>query len=237
MQETEIIYEDEAVIVCYKPAGVPAQTRRLGQPDMESILKNHVALADRAAGRGGVPFVGIVHRLDQPVEGVMVFAKTPQAAASLSAQVQKRSFGKKYYALVDLPEGSDTFAAATGLPEQGTLRDGLLFQKKENCSKIVPEGTKGAQTAVLDYRVLTEKDSRALLDITLHTGRHHQIRAQLSNLHTPICGDSKYGSTHPGQLCLCSYYIQFVHPKTGESMTYTVMPHNPLLDALLLTML
>jgi 23S rRNA pseudouridine1911/1915/1917 synthase len=234
MQEPEIIYEDEELIVCHKPAGVATQTRRLGQPDMESILKNHVALADRVAGRGGVPFVGVVHRLDQPVEGVMVFAKTPQAAASLSAQVQKRSFGKKYYALVDLPEGSGTFAAATGLPEEGTLRDGLVFQKKENCSKIVPEGTKGAQTAVLDYRVLTERDGRALLDITLHTGRHHQIRAQLSNLHTPICGDSKYGGTHADQLCLCSYYIRFVHPKTGQDMAYTITPHNEKLSGLLL---
>jgi 23S rRNA pseudouridine1911/1915/1917 synthase len=163
----------------------------------------------------------------------MVFAKTPKAAASLSAQVQKRSFGKKYYALVDLPKGSDTFAAATGLPEEGTLRDAILFQKKENCSKIVPEGTQGAQRAVLDYRVLTGKDHHALLDITLHTGRHHQIRAQLSNLHTPICGDSKYGSTHPGQLSLCSYYIRFIHPKTGQDVTYTITPHNEKISGLL----
>jgi 23S rRNA pseudouridine1911/1915/1917 synthase len=234
MQEPEIIYEDEELIVCRKPAGIATQTKRLGQQDMESILKNHVALASRKAGGGGVPFVGVVHRLDQPVEGVMVFAKTPQAAASLSAQVQKRSFGKKYYALVELPAGCGSFTDATGLPEQGTLKDALLFSPRENSSRIVPSGAKGAKNAVLDYRVLTEQENCALLDITLHTGRHHQIRAQLAHLHTPICGDAKYGAVTSGQLCLCSYFIRFAHPKTGRDMTYTLTPDNDKIRQLLL---
>jgi 23S rRNA pseudouridine1911/1915/1917 synthase len=239
MEKPEIIYEDEEVIVCCKPAGTATQTKRLGQPDMESILKNHVASAWRQQGKGGIPYIGVVHRLDQPVEGVMVFAKTPQAAAKLSAQVQKRSFGKKYYALVELPCGCDTFAAATGLPEQGTLSNAILFSPRENVSTIVPEGTKGAKKAKLDYRVLTQREGSALLAITLHTGRHHQIRAQLAHLHTPICGDVKYGGsskrsgTQPGQLCLCSYSIQFTHPKDGQSMTYTITPHNPKIRDLL----
>jgi 23S rRNA pseudouridine1911/1915/1917 synthase len=226
MQEIEIIYEDEDLIVCYKPAGVATQTRRLGQPDMESMLKNHVALAGRKTGGGGVPFVGVVHRLDQPVEGVMVFAKTPQAAADLSEQVKKRSFGKKYYALVELPEGCDTFASAAGLPEQGTLCDAILFAPRENFSRIVPEGTKGAKKAKLDYEVVTQKEGCALLSITLHTGRHHQIRAQLAHRNTPICGDTKYGTNKQGQLCLCSYSIRFSHPKDGRDMVFAITPHN-----------
>ena len=108
MTQPEIIYEDEAILVCHKPAGVATQTKRLGQKDMESILKNYIAANNRKAGRTQPPYIGIVHRLDQPVEGVMVYAKTPQAAAKLSAQVKKRFMGKHYYALVQLPEGKQT---------------------------------------------------------------------------------------------------------------------------------
>jgi 23S rRNA pseudouridine1911/1915/1917 synthase len=226
MQKIESLYEDESLIVCYKPAGVATQTRRLGQPDMESMLKNHVALAERQAGRGGVPFIGVVHRLDQPVEGVMVFAKTPQAAAQLSAQVQKRSFGKKYYALVQLPEGQTDFCAAAGLPENGSLCDEMVSDPRANISKIVPKNTSGAKRAKLDYRVLAEKDGCALLDIMLHTGRHHQIRVQLAYRNIPIIGDTKYGKNEPGQLCLCSYHIAFSHPKDGHRMEFTITPHN-----------
>ena len=98
MTQPEIIYEDDDILVCHKPAGVATQTKRLGQKDMESILKNYIAVNNRKAGRMQPPYIGIVHRLDQPVEGVMVYAKTPQAAAKLSAQVKKRFVGKHYYA-------------------------------------------------------------------------------------------------------------------------------------------
>ena len=108
MTQPEILYEDAQLIVCYKPAGIATQTKKLGQKDMVSILLNHVAQEGT-----GQPFIGVVHRLDQPVEGVMVFAKTKQAAAKLSAQVKDHSFGKKYYAKVRLPEGK-TFEQATG---------------------------------------------------------------------------------------------------------------------------
>jgi 23S rRNA pseudouridine1911/1915/1917 synthase len=237
MTEPVIIYEDDYLIVCHKPAGTATQTRRLGQPDMESILKNHVAPVIRQSGRNETPYIGVVHRLDQPVEGVMVFAKTKQAAGALSEQVKSRSFGKKYYALVRLPEGSRTFSDATGLPDEGSLNDEILFLPGENISRIVPKGTKGAKKAGLDYRVLAGGEGCALLDIDLHTGRHHQIRAQLANLGTPIFGDAKYGSTDPkeahSQLCLCSYYISFLHPADKKEMVYTVIPQNKMLCGLL----
>jgi 23S rRNA pseudouridine1911/1915/1917 synthase len=233
MQKPDIIYEDEELIVCCKPAGIATQTKRLGQPDMESLLRNHIAAQPRKEGRSGIPYVGIVHRLDQPVEGVMVFAKTPQSAAALSAQVQDRSFGKKYYALVDLPQGA-TFASATGKPGQGSLCDWILFSPRENRSSIVPANTGGARKASLDYSVLAQQEDQALLDITLHTGRHHQIRVQLAHLHTPICGDAKYGSTaRQGQLCLCSYFLSFEHPRDGRTMAYTITPGNEKIRRLL----
>lgn len=226
MQEIKYIYEDDSLIVCYKPAGIATQTKRLGQKDMESLLRNHVALAMRKDGRGGVPFVGVVHRLDQPVEGVMVFAKTPQAASKLSAQIQNHSVGKKYYALVQLPEGNPDFMKATGLAAQGTLCDEILFDPRANISKIVVPGTKGAKKAKLDYRLIAQRDKTALLDITLHTGRHHQIRAQLAHLGTPICGDNKYGGKGECTLALCSYHISFLHPVSGQNMVYEICPQS-----------
>lgn len=248
MTQPEIIYEDAQLIVCYKPAGIATQTKKLGQKDMVSILSNHVAQEENKQ-----PFIGVVHRLDQPVEGVMVFAKTKQAAAKLSAQVKDHSFGKKYYAKVQLPEGK-TFEEATGRETAGTLRDWMQFNPKENKSCVVepPQGrntqeeignpadkrqskmkkkdTSAAQNkvqeAVLDYQVIRQEEGSALLDITLHTGRHHQIRVQLAHLGTPICGDHKYGNAASKTPALCSYHIDFAHPISGKEMTYEISPRN-----------
>lgn len=227
IQEPEILYEDDDLIVCFKPAGIATQTKRIGQKDMESILRNRIALADRKAGRSGAAFIGVVHRLDQPVEGVMVFARTRKAASELSVQVRQRIIGKKYYALVKLPDERTAFADATGLPDKGMLRDYILADSKTNLSQIVPEGTKGAKEAKLDYCLLKEENGYALLDITLHTGRHHQIRAQLAHAGVPIAGDAKYGEGGEGGLALCSYHIGFSHPADGRNMEFEICPQNP----------
>lgn len=225
MHTPEILYEDNNLIVCYKPAGVATQTKRLGQQDMESLLKNHVAVELRKLNKNVPPYIGVVHRLDQPVEGVMVYAKNQKAAAALSKQVQERSIGKNYYALVQLPEGK-AFAEATGLAPEGTKEDFMTFDRRTNVSRIVPKGTKDAKKAVLDYRVIAENEGRALLDITLHTGRHHQIRLQMAGMGTPIVGDAKYGSKEDGQLGLCSYRIAFVSPTDGQEKEYRIIPEN-----------
>lgn len=163
MTQPEILYEDAQLIVCYKPAGIATQTKKLGQKDMVSILLNHIAQEGT-----GQPFIGVVHRLDQPVEGVMVFAKTKQAAAKLSAQMKDHSFGKKYYARVQLTEGK-TFAEATGHATEGTLRDWMQFDRKENKSCVVEQPRKeqknvnsknGVQEALLDYRVIKEEEKQ-----------------------------------------------------------------------------
>ena len=212
----DILYEDEEVIVCEKPAGVAAQTKRLGQADMESLLKNY------RAGKGEQPYIGVVHRLDQPVRGVMVFAKTKEAAADLSRQVQTKMADKFYYAVTD------------GVPEQkkGTLEDYLLRDGKTNTSKVVSKSTEGAKSARLDYEVTAQNKTNAILRIRLDTGRHHQIRVQLANAGIPIVGDTKYNfketMTRSGNgLLLCSYKIGFKHPKTHKKMEFEI--RNPFL--------
>lgn len=223
----EILYEDQQILVCHKPAGVATETKRIGQQDMVSLLRNF------RAEKGEEPYIGLVHRLDQPVEGVMVFAKTPDAAAELSRQVQNRSIGKHYYAVGVMR--ADDMAAFEGtalgsIQEYGTVTDYIFFDKKQNVSHIVPKGTPQAKKAVLDYRVIGTDGSRVCFDVTLHTGRHHQIRLQLAHHGCPLVGDAKYGSRDGSQLALCSYRLQFVHPETKKEMDFSIHPHNQAFD-------
>lgn len=224
MQRPEIIFEDKDIIVCHKPAGMATQTKRLGQQDMESFLKNY------RASKKEKPYIGVVHRLDQPVEGVMVFAKNSKAAAALSKQVQQRIIGKHYYAVctktvhAQLQPQEQTEELLLG--NTGTLTDYILTDKKNNISKVVsPEDANKnpqAKRAVLDYEVIKQEQDKTLFDITLHTGRQHQIRLQLSNMGYPIIGDKKYGGIANDKLMLCSYRIEFEHPINGTKMDFKI---------------
>lgn len=218
-KELEIIFEDKDIIICRKPAGIATQTKRLGQQDMESLLKNY------RVKKGEPPYIGIVHRLDQPVEGLMVFAKNQKAAAHLSKQVQDRVIGKYYYAIVThIPEHC----------EEGIVEDYLITDKKKNFTKAVdyelwkdsPENLpKEAKYAKLEYKLLKTIEQKALFDIKLHTGRQHQIRVQIAELGSPLLGDSKYGDAKPGeQLGLCSYKLEFVHPVKNTLMKFEIQP-------------
>lgn len=230
---TVIRYEDEHIIVAYKPTGLATQTAKVGQADMVSELKNHL--------KGG--YVGVVHRLDQPVEGLLVFAKSKTAAAALSSQLQKGILNKHYYAVV------------CGKPEcgKGELVD-YLRRTADNRAEIVdmervdmtgakPAGMTGdkhvnvtdAKIAKLQFEVLAQSEQKgiSLLDIHITTGRFHQIRAQMAHAGFPLLGDVKYGTDTSGQLsreygvrnvALCAYELECVHPATGETLHFTVEP-------------
>lgn len=209
----KILFEDEYVIVCYKPAGVPTQTAKLGTPDMESLLKNHL--------KGG--YVGVIHRLDQPVEGLLVFAKSPQAAKELNKSLQSSDFGKYYKAVL----------WGRPLKEQATLEDYLVRDGKTNTSRIGKPTEKEAKKAVLAYEVLgcgaDDGKDVTLVKVKLGTGRHHQIRVQMANMGCPIWGDSKYNTAAVQdrrfrQIALCAYRLEFVHPKTKKKMVFEIEP-------------
>ena len=178
---------------------------RYGQP-----VKNY------RVSKGEPPYVGLVHRLDQPVEGVMVFAKDKKSAAALSAQMQAHTFEKYYYAMVE-----GTFSPACGTLENYLLRDG-----KSNVSSVVPKDITGAKRAELSYETVKTMEDRSLVRIQLKTGRHHQIRVQLAHAGHPIIGDKKYGRNTPGYLPLglCSYHIGFIHPVTKKKVVYEITP-------------
>ncbi len=218
MINLEIIFEDDDIIICHKPAGVATQTKRLGQQDMESLLKNY------RAKKGEPPYIGVVHRLDQPVEGLMVFAKNQNAAANLSKQVQQRAIGKHYYAV------SENMPAK----KEGVLEDYLITDKKTNFTRAIEYEVwkntldklpKEAKYAKLEYKYVKSAGKKSLFDIKLHTGRQHQIRVQMANAGCALVGDSKYGETgDKEQLALCSYKLEFEHPRNKHPMKFEIQP-------------
>jgi len=215
----EILYEDETIIVIRKPAGLATQSAKVGEPDAVSELKKYLAENGQKN-----PYIGVVHRLDQPVEGLLVFAKTKDAAAGLTKQLSIGTLNKKYYALVcGKPEA-----------EEGELVDYLV--KEQSLAKIVPEGTPDAKKAVLQYKVLKRMpEGLALLDIHIDTGRFHQIRVQMSNAGMPLLGDMKYGSDASVAfsrevgvrfVALYAYHLEFKHPITKKVMSYELQPES-----------
>ncbi len=215
MGNVNIIYEDNDILVCHKQAGIAVQTRRIGQADMESELKNY------RISKGEEPYIGVIHRLDQPVEGLLVFAKNPASAANLSKQVAARQIAKYYYALVHMPE-NDQLENPVWIP----LTDYMIKDGRTNTARIVSEKTPGAKQAKLEYRIVRCHEGIALLDIHLHTGRHHQIRVQMAHAGMPLVGDRKYGDDNSENrgLALCAYRLEFSHPASGEKMSFEIRP-------------
>lgn len=210
--EIDILYEDRELLVCRKPAGVPVQTGKIGQKDMVSILRNY------RNGKESDTYIGLVHRLDQPVQGVMVFAKTKMAAADLSRQMADGKMKKQYLAVV----------CGKPLKKEGVLVDYLLKDGRTNTSTIVPEGTKGAKRAELRYRIAAETPEYALAEIDLLTGRHHQIRVQMAGAGMPLAGDRKYNLSREGQtekyVALAAHRLSFVHPVSKKEMSFERKP-------------
>lgn len=209
--ELEILYEDSHIIVCFKPHGIATQSRKAGVPDMEHMILNHIAQGTSK----GKPYLAVIHRLDQPVSGILVFAKTPQAAKELNRQLTTEGFGKHYLAQVD------------GIPpkSEGSLVDYMVKDGRSNTSRICTKNTPGAKEARLSYRVLSKEPGHSLLEVTLDTGRHHQIRVQLANMGCPITGDAKYNPQTAGAhtwqtIRLCAYKLSFRHPVTQKALNF-----------------
>lgn len=213
MIKPDILYEDEYILVCDKPAGVPVQTRSFGTPDMESMLKNHLS---RSSG-GKAPYLAVIHRLDQPVHGLLVFAKTTDAAKKLNKQLQEDSFGKYYQAVVCGALPSDS----------GTLTNYLVKDGRTNTSRICGKDTSGAKFAELSYKVLRTSSEKNLSAVQIHlkTGRHHQIRVQMAGAGAPLWGDNKYNPEFVQKkgyfpIALCAYRLEFKHPISGKKMEF-----------------
>lgn len=210
----KILFEDNHIIVVEKKPNIPSQEDKTGDVDMLSLVKQYIK--EKYQKPGNV-YLGLVHRLDRPVGGVMVFAKTSKAASRLSDQVREKVFKKKYLAVVDGKVN----------PKRGTLEDYLYKNERNNMSKVVNKEKKNAKFAKLDYEVLkyNEVKNLTLLKINLHTGRHHQIRVQLSNFGHSIFGDQKYGTRGQGrQIALWAYELTIKHPITKEEMTFKCLP-------------
>lgn len=215
MEDIPVLYEDTHVLVVEKPVNIPSQGDKLGSRDMLTILK------ESRARESGTPlqsiYLAVVHRLDRPAGGVMVFAKTPQAAGRLSESAKNKELTRAYLAVIH------------GVPATpaGCLEHYLIKQEKSNYARVVPSLVQGAKKAILDYQVVSTAQNLSLARIHLHTGRHHQIRAQFAAVGHPLYGDQKYGSNcnKPGeQLALWSAALSFHHPFLHKNMEFSRMP-------------
>ncbi len=212
----EVLFEDEDIIVVNKPAGVAVQSKGVAAKDLETELKKY------RKAKGETPEIYVVHRLDQPVAGIMVFAKTKEASAFLSKDIREDELSKDYRAVV-YKDGA--------ISPGGKLTDYLIKDGKTNLSCVVPKNVPGAKEAVLTYEVEEEALDSATLLVHLKTGRHHQIRVQLSNAGMPIFGDQKYGSEKSLEasrkkgiknVALTSCHLEFNHPITKGRLEFSI---------------
>lgn len=210
----KVIYEDNHIIVVEKIVNIPSQADKTGDEDMLSLIK---AYLKEKYNKPGNVYLGLVHRLDRPVGGVMVFAKTSKAASRLSEEVRNKTFQKEYLVICNGKMDK----------EKDTLVDYLWKDEKKNTSYVVKPTKKNAKQAILDYEVIKydKEQDLSVLKINLHTGRHHQIRVQLSSRMHAIYGDNKYHGRGAGTgICLWAYKLTIVHPVTKEQMTFKDLP-------------
>lgn len=214
--EPKIIHEDKYLFVCQKPAKYPVQSDRSNDTDLKTYLEHYM----RETKGFEEPYVGIVHRLDRPVGGLVVVAKNPKSNAFLSKGLQERSFKKIYLAVVE------------GQPDAVTLVDYLKKRSKDNTSHIVEEGTPKAKKAILHLKPIKSLSIdgiiHTMIQIELETGRHHQIRVQLAHAGYPIWGDTKYNPSFQQKrgwfdIALFASALSFVHPN-GEFVQFKIEP-------------
>ena len=230
-----ILYEDPELIVVVKPSGVESQSARGFSQDMVSLLQRYLYTKlstdwgklstdkGKSGKKPGIPYVGVIHRLDQPVSGIMVYAKTQKAAAALSNQVKEGLMNKVYYAVI----------CGNPVDNVGNFVDYLRKEGKTNLSSVVDKSVEGAKRAELEYRIIgyCQEEKVSLAEIHLLTGRHHQIRVQFASRGLPLWGDNRY---HPefsrgirrGNIALCGAKLSFRHPLTKKEMHFTLVPQD-----------
>ena len=207
----EIVYEDNQIIVAVKPPNMLSQADKTGDTDILTRLKQYVKVKYNKPGN---VYLGLVHRLDRPVGGLMVFARTSKAAARLSQQMQQHKMGREYLCVVT-GEVKDAF----------TLVDYLVKDERANKVTVCAADVRGSQEAVLHGACLARRDGLSLCAIKLETGRNHQIRVQMAHSGAPLWGDNRYGDGIPGQqIALWGYKLTVEHPTTHEIMTFYHMP-------------
>lgn len=209
----DVLYEDNHLIAVWKPAGLLTQGDATGDANLMDEVKEYLKEIYQKPGN---VFLGLLHRLDRPVQGVVLFAKTSKGASRLSKQIRNRTIKKIYHALVE------------GAPPEpaGTLVNYLIHDKNTNTARVYDTEKEGSQRAELSYKTLSTdlevRPPKTLLEVELHTGRHHQIRAQLSHIGCPIVGDVKYGASKPlpdKSIALAAVSLTFTAATTGEVVT------------------
>lgn len=199
-----VIYEDNHLLVVEKPINIPTQEDNTKDKDLLTILKKYIK---EKYNKPGNVYLGLVHRLDRPVGGIMVFARTSKAASRLSEQVRNKTFKKTYNAVV-----------IGNIENTGKLKDNLLKDEKRNIVNV----DKNGKEAILNFKKLNYKNNMSLVEINLETGRSHQIRVQMANHGYPLFGDQKYNKTAKvgEQIALFAKKIEFIHPTTNELLTF-----------------
>ncbi|MEZ7695164.1 RNA pseudouridine synthase [Prevotella sp. oral taxon 313] len=204
----KVLYEDNHIIIVYKEAGEIVQGDKTGDEPLSEIVKRWIK--DKYQKPGNV-FLGIVHRLDRPVSGLVVFAKTSKALTRLNNMFRNGEVHKTYWAIVTRPP----------FEKEATLTDWLVRNERQNKSYAYNHQVPTSKKSILHYKVINQSERYTLLEINLMTGRHHQIRCQLSNMDCPIKGDLKYGaqrSNSDGSISLLSHRIEFIHPVSKENI-------------------
>ena len=208
----EVLYEDNHIIVCCKPQNVPSQKDATQDFDMLSIVKEYVK---QKYNKPGNVYVGLVHRLDRPTGGLMVFAKTSKSASRLSSPFAYNNCHKQYLAVVcgNVPNGKQS------------IQSYLKKDEKTNTVSVVPSDASGAKLAELEYECIASKNNLSLVKVNLFTGRSHQIRVQMKSIGYPLFGDSKYGNNiEKNNLALHSYKLEFIHPTLKTQMSFCALP-------------
>ena len=207
MNDLEILYEDNHIIVVIKPSGILSQADDTNDEDMLSIIKKY--LKEKYHKPGNV-YLGLIHRLDRPVGGIMVFAKTSKAASRLSEQVRNKEFQKNYLAIIH----------GTIEPSKGTLKDRIEKLPNQEVLLNTPNG----KEAILEYETIKVVNNDSLVKIHLLTGRYHQIRVQFASRNHPLYGDYRHGKKDNHELSLYAYQLSFKHPISREIMSFEHYP-------------